>query len=439
MSDAYVETLGWLYRLQARAGIELKLERVHAAAQALGHPERARPTVHVGGTNGKGSTVSMLAAILGAAGYQVGVFTSPHLVSFRERITMNGVPITEDEVVDGIAHVRRMVQEGPSGLGLTSFEIMTLLAWWAFARHRVDVVVLEVGLGGRLDATNVVVPAVTIITNVAVDHEAFLGSDLAGIAAEKAGIIKPGVPVVTAAEGAVATAIHARADALGSAYHERGIDFDLTLGAGDALVFRSPERTIDDLHLALRGRHQRANAAVAVRALELLPGLVPSAASVRAGLASAEWPGRLQVVRASPLVLLDCAHNPAAVDVVVDEVRALAAGRAVRVLFGVMRDKAWHSMLESLSRLATEIVLTRPRQPRSADPRTLAGAVAMPHHVERDPVLAYRALVERSGPDDIVLVTGSIFLVGDVLPVVEPAYRAAAARERQAAVLAGRS
>lgn len=438
MSDAYVETLGWLYRLQARAGIQLKLERVRSAAQALGHPERAAPTIHVAGTNGKGSTVAMLAAILRDAGHRVGVFSSPHLVSFCERITIGGVPITEDEVVEGVAHVRRTVPGGPEGLGLTSFEIMTLLAWWTFARHGVDVVVLEVGLGGRLDATNVVTPAVTIITNVAVDHEAFLGSDLEGIAGEKAGIIKPGVPVVAGGTGVAAQVIRARAETLGSAYQERGIDFDLTSGAGvgDGLVFRSPMRTIDDLHLRLQGRHQQANAALALRALELMPAFVPSPESVRAGLARADWPGRLQLVRESPRVLLDCAHNPAAIDVVVDEVRASAAGRTVRVLFGVMQDKSWHRMLESLARLATEIVLTRPRQARSADPRVLADAVSIPHRVDDDPERAYRTLVERSAPDDLVLVTGSIFLVGDVLPVVEPAYRVAAARERQAAVQA---
>ena len=437
VSDAYVETLGWLYRLQARAGIQLKLERVAVAAQSLGHPERAAPTIHVGGTNGKGSTVAMLAAILAAAGHRVGVFSSPHLVSFRERITIGGVPIAEDEVVEGVEQVRRLVPGGPEGLGLTSFEIMTLLAWWTFARHQVDAVVLEVGLGGRLDATNIVVPAVTVITNVAVDHEAFLGSDLEGIAAEKAGIIKPAVPVVTGGTGAAARVLRARAETQGSAYEERGLDFDLAPGADGRLVFRSRMRRIDDLHLGLRGRYQRGNAALAVRALELMPGFVPSVANVRAGLAGAEWPGRLQLVRESPRVLLDCAHNPAAIDVVVDEVRACAAGRAVRVLFGVMRDKSWHSMLESLGRLATELVLTRPRQPRSADPRALAEAVSLPHRVEEDPERAYRAIVERSGPDDIVLVTGSIFLIGDVLPVVEPRYRVAAARERLAAVQAG--
>ncbi len=437
VSDAYVETLGWLYRLQARAGIQLKLERVRVAAEALGHPERAAPTIHVGGTNGKGSTVAMVAAILAADGHRVGVFSSPHLVSFGERITIGGVPIAEAEVVEGVRHVRRVVPAGPEGLGLTSFEIMTLLAWWTFARHRVDVVVLEVGLGGRLDATNVAAPAVTIITNVAADHEAFLGSELEGIAAEKAGIVKPGVPVVTGATGVAARVIRERAETQGSAYQARGVDFDLTPGTDGRLVFRSPTRTIDDLRLGLRGRHQHANAALAVRALEMMPGFVPSPARVRAGLAGAAWPGRLQLVRESPRVLLDCAHNPAAIDVVVDEVRASAAGRAVRVLFGVMRDKAWHSMLESLGRLATEIVLTRPRQPRSADPRMLAEAVSLPHHVDDDPERAYHALVARSASDDIVLVTGSIFLIGDVLPVVEPTYRAAAARERQAAIQAG--
>jgi dihydrofolate synthase/folylpolyglutamate synthase len=434
LTDAYPRTLAWLYRLQAQAGIELKLERVARAAAALGHPERAVAAVHVAGTNGKGSTVSMLAAMLRAGGHRVGVFTSPHLVSFRERIVVDGTPISEEEVVDGFAQLRRVLDPA---LGLTSFEFMTLLAWRTFAAQAVDVAVLEVGLGGRLDATNVVVPVASVITNVAVDHEAYLGAELEGIAAEKAGIIKAGVPVVSGVAGPAAAVVRARARALAAPYHARGEAFDLEVGTDGALVYRSPARTIGALTLALSGSYQRANAALAVRALEVAPRFTPSDAAVRAGLAAAVWPGRLQLVQTSPLVLLDCAHNPAAVDVVVEEVRLLAAGRRVRALFGVMRDKAWHSMLQSLGGLAAEIVLTRPRQPRSAEPDELATATPGPYRVEPDPVAAYRALVARSAAADVVLVTGSIFLIGDVLPAVDERWAAAAAREREATRLAG--
>jgi len=434
-ADAYPAALAWLYRREARVGIELKLERVRQAAARLGHPERAVPCLHVAGTNGKGSTASMLAAMLGAAGRRVGLFTSPHLVTFRERIQVGGVLVAEEEVVDGLAAIRRDVDPA---LGLTAFEIMTLLAWRVFAARAVDVSVLEVGLGGRLDATNLVVPEAAVITNVALEHQAFLGDTLAAIAAEKAGIIKPGVPVVSGATGAAAAVVCARARALASPCEERGAAFDVTAGADGSLVYRSPAGTIPALRLGLDGAHQRANAALAVRALELAPALTPPAAAIRAGLAAVRWPGRLQVVQGTPRVLLDCAHNPAAVETVLDEVRARTVGRRVRALFGVMRDKAWHSMLGSLERVADEIVLTRPSQPRSADPAVLAAAATGPHAVEPDPRRALAALRARSAPEDVVLVIGSSFLVGEVLPDLDPRWAADAERERTAARLAGR-
>jgi dihydrofolate synthase/folylpolyglutamate synthase len=414
---AYEHTLAWLYRLEARRGVDLTLARVRDAAAALGHPERAAPIVHVAGTNGKGSTATMLAAMLRAGGRRVGLFTSPHLVSFRERIVVDGEPVTEDEVVEGVAHVRRTVGDGA---GLTCFEMTTLLAWHVLAARRVDVAVLEVGLGGRLDATNVATPRVAVITNVGLDHEAYLGHDLASIAAEKAGIVKPGVPVVSGAVGVARAVIAARARALGSPLDEAGRTFTLAPGGDGRLAYRSPLRTIEGLELALAGSHQRANAALAIRALELAPGLTPEPAAVRAGLAAVRLPGRLQVVRRAPLVLLDGAHNPAGMDALVHEVRCLAAGRRVRVLFGVMRDKQWQGMLGSLRSLADELVLTRPRQPRSAEPSELAAAAALPVRIRPDPAAAYRELVEASGADDVVLVTGSLFLIGDVLPVVDP-------------------
>ncbi|TMA82157.1 MAG: bifunctional folylpolyglutamate synthase/dihydrofolate synthase [Deltaproteobacteria bacterium] len=457
--DAYVRTLAWLYAREARAGIDLKLARVEAAAARLGHPQRAAAALHVGGTNGKGSTAAMLDAIVRAAGRRVGLYTSPHLVSFRERITIDGVPIAEDEVVEGIGRLRRDLDDAR---GLTAFEVMTLLAWITFAAQRVEVQVLEVGLGGRLDATNVVVPAVAVITNVGRDHEQYLGDTITAIASEKAGIVKPGVPVVSGACGESADVIAARAAALGSPLSVLGRDFgiaaeplqDRSAAAADAaaadtsaahrfaarpqhtLVYRSADGTIDGLRIALAGRHQRDNAALALRALELAPQLTVTPAAMRAGLAGVRWPGRLQVVRRAPDVILDGAHNPAGIDVLVEEVRALAAGRPVRVLFGVMRDKAWPQMLRALDAIAAEIVVTRPRQARSADPNEVATAAPRPVPVVADPMHAYEELVARSGRYDVVLVTGSLFLVGDVLAAIDPAVARDAERERAAARLA---
>jgi dihydrofolate synthase/folylpolyglutamate synthase len=296
--DPYVTTLAWLYRLEAAQGIDLKLERVRRAAAALGHPERSAPTLHVAGTNGKGSTAAMLAAMLAADGRRVGLYTSPHLVSFRERITIDGVPISEEAVVEGVTAIRATLG---AALDLTCFEVMTLLAWRAFAAAKVDVVVLEVGLGGRLDATNVVTPVVAIVTNVALDHEAYLGNDLATIAREKAGIIKAGVPVVSGATGVAAEVVAARAAELGSPLEVFDRDFTLAPEPDGSLVYRSRATTLGSLALGLAGAHQRRNAGLALRTLELAPALTPTAAAMRAGLADVRWPGRLQVVSREPL------------------------------------------------------------------------------------------------------------------------------------------
>ncbi|HEY2385579.1 MAG TPA: folylpolyglutamate synthase/dihydrofolate synthase family protein [Candidatus Binatia bacterium] len=425
--DAYVQTLTWLYAREAQAGIDLKIARVAAAVERLGHPERAAPALHVGGTNGKGSTAAMLDAMLRAGGRRVGLYTSPHLVSFRERIVVDGVPVSEEEVVDGIARLRRDLDDAR---GLTAFEVMTLLAWLVFAARAVEMQVLEVGLGGRLDATNVMTPEVAVITNVGRDHEAFLGDTIGAIAGEKAGIVKPGVPVVSGARGEAREVIAARAAALGSPLSELGRDFALTPSADGTCAYRAPGASIEGITLALQGRFQRANAALALRALELAVPL--EAAAVRAGLASASWPGRLQLVRRAPDVLLDGAHNPAGIDVLVEEMRVLAAGRRIRVLIGVMQDKDWSPMLRSLARITASLVVTRPRQARSADPWRVAADSPVPARVVEDPAEAYGEILATSRPDDVVLATGSLFLVGDLLAAIDPAWAAAAERERAA-------
>jgi dihydrofolate synthase / folylpolyglutamate synthase len=238
--------------------------------------------------------------------------------------------------------------------------------------------------------------------------------------------------------GPGAAVIAARSAELGSPLEVLGRDFTLAPDSDGRLAYRSRAGTIAPLALALPGAHQHRNAALAVRALELVPVLTPTHAEIAAGLAAVRWPGRLQVVCERPLVILDGAHNAAGIEALVAEVRACAAGRRVRVLFGVMRDKGWQSMLRALGDVAADVVLTRPRQPRSVPPETLAAAVTGAVQVIEDPEEAYRALLASSGPDDVVIVTGSLFLIGDVLPSVDPTLVPAAARERAAARLAGR-
>ncbi len=281
----YQETLDFLYHLEVER-MDLKLERVAAALQLCGSPQRHFPALHIAGTNGKGSTAALLHAVLSTAGYRVGLFTSPHLIDFCERIRLGDDCISQQEVIDEVVAIRARIE--PAGIQLTPFEMMTVLAFCAFARAQVDVAVVEVGLGGRLDATNVLSPLVSVITSIGLDHQAYLGPTLAHIAREKGGIIKPGVPIVIGkVDGESRDLLCDLALQAHSPAYLHGQDFTISDESNEGIVYQGQAWCLSNLRLGLRGRFQHQNAAVALAALEVIRSSFPvSEESLRQGAAA---------------------------------------------------------------------------------------------------------------------------------------------------------
>ncbi|MGZ6097674.1 MAG: bifunctional folylpolyglutamate synthase/dihydrofolate synthase [Myxococcaceae bacterium] len=404
--------------------VVLGLERMHEALEELGHPELQLHTVQVGGTNGKGSTCAFLEAMLRVAGHRVGLYTSPHLIRVNERIQVAGVAIDDEALGTRVVEVLR---RSPAAAAATYFELGTLLALEHFARERVEVAVLEVGLGGRLDATTAARPRLTALTRVGLDHMEFLGETLAAIAREKAAIFRKGAPAVVSAQPPEAqVVVEACAAAAGSPLLVEGRDFSL-----DALGrYVGPGRVLEGLALGLHGEHQHHNAAVAVTCAHLLEGqgLAVGDEAIRTGLRRTRWPGRLEQIPGDPPLLLDGAHNE-------DGVAALRAaldappyaGRPVHLVFGVVSDKRVGPMLRMLLPRCASAVLTGLPTPRSLDPdgylalaRTLCPSVEVAPSPEEGLARARR----RAGADGWVLVAGSLYLVGAVKAQLEPtAYR----------------
>jgi dihydrofolate synthase / folylpolyglutamate synthase len=411
------EALEFFSRLSP-SSIKLGLERVEAALEALGHPERRFPALHVAGTNGKGSTCAFASAALHAAGHRVGLYTSPHLVRVNERIRVDGVEISDECFGQRILEVLERHPEAATSL--TYFEFGTVVAFWHFAREAVDVAVVEVGLGGRLDATRACVPLVTAITPVSFDHMEYLGNTLGAIAAEKAGILKPGVPVVLSRQAPEALEVLERlAREQRAPVLLEGRDFHLGPRSGGGLAYAGTGLSLEGLSLGLRGEHQWQNAAVALAALEQLSarGVNVSPDSLRIGLAGARWPGRLEELGGSPPVLLDGAHNPAGVGVLLEGLRSLYPGRRVHCVFGVVADKDRGPMLRALLPACSSVHLTPLDTPRSLAPeRYLDEARALCANTYSYPSLdaALEGARDRAAPSDVVLCTGSLFLVGSV-------------------------
>ena len=417
MSD-YSETLAWLYGLEVER-MDLKLERTTRALRLGDDPQRQFPSVHIAGTNGKGSTAAILHALLSAAGYQVGLFTSPHLIDFCERIRIGRRWVSPPEVVDTVAAIKSDLK--PTGLRLTPFEMMTVLAFRLFARAGVDIAIVEVGLGGRLDATNVLTPLVSIITSIGLDHQQYLGSTLADIAREKGGIIKPAVPVVLGQlDRESRDVLDRRARDQGSATLAYGRDFTLEKDAAGRYCYGGKRHQYDALQLSLNGKFQAHNAALAVASLEYLQDAFPvTATQIRTGLRSVHWPGRLDIVSTQPLVILDGAHNIQALHALLAELPDLAPNRRPVFLFGVMRDKAWRPMVAALEQVAAEVVVTAAAQPRAEDPYTVQRAFSANCSVRtvKGAAAACRQLLHQVGSQDVMVVCGSLFLVGEVLPL----------------------
>ena len=416
---SYSETLERIYNLHGGT-IDLRLDRVAGALKLFGQPETKFPSIHIAGTNGKGSTSAMLQRMLSLAGYRAALYTSPHLVSFTERIKIGDREITEAEVVATADEIWQ--RTAAAGIALTYFEVVTVMAFIYFARQPTDIAVIEVGLGGRFDATNVITPLVSLITTISKDHEAFLGSDLLSIAGEKAGIIKPGVPVVCGAVGAEVQAVFRRsAQERGSKAHFFGEDFNFSLKNEGFFDYTGLKRHYSDLSLGLRGRHQKYNAAVALAALEVVQDRFPvSEESVRAGLATVRWPGRLEVMLERPTVIIDGAHNGEGVLALVEELKHYR-GRKITLLFAAMADKDWPLMLARLTEVVAEVMFTKVAMERSAEPDDLARSMAgrLPSRSRADSRTALRLLIDEAAAADVIVVAGSLYLLGEIRPMLQ--------------------
>lgn len=414
---SYAETIAWLQRLEVTSGWDLKLERMRAALAVCGQPEAAFPAVHVAGTNGKGSTAAMVEAVLRQVGRRTGLYTSPHLVDFAERVRAGGRSIPHDAVVALVEELRRVLDA--AGIALTHFEFCTLLAFTWFARIGVEVGVIEVGLGGRLDATNTVHPVATAVTSIAHDHEEWLGRGLTQIAFEKAGIAKPGVPLVVGRLPAeAAEVVLAHAAAVGAPVLRAGRDGVFADG-----VFRGPDGTTwRDLAPGVAGAFQARNAEVALLLLAVLRrrfGVTEDA--VRTGLAAVRWPGRLAVISERPRVVIDGAHNPAGMAALAAELPLLVGTRRLVLVLAVMADKDWPAMLAPLLPRADEVVATRVGR-RGLDADRLAAALpaGTPVRVLHDPHEAVSTAVARAGREGAVLIAGSLFLAGAAYETLAP-------------------
>jgi dihydrofolate synthase / folylpolyglutamate synthase len=400
----YSETIQFLYELRL-FGLKFGLENTRHLAALAGRPQDKLRFIHVAGTNGKGSTCAMLENIYRAAGLRVGLFTSPHLVSFAERIQVNRKPIAPEDAA-------RLVEEmkaGPAFSGgenrPTFFEVVTVLALKYFAEQRCDLVVWETGLGGRLDATNIVDPLASVITNVQLDHQQWLGHTLPEIAREKAGIIKDHVPIITGTEDVEALQVIA----------ETARKHHAPLG----VVTPSDGRAMARYEIALAGEHQRMNAAVAARTAQILGGQIPvPEPALRRGLKETQWAGRCQIIQRDngQTVLLDGAHNPAGAQTLAGVWQGQFAGKQGALILGIMRDKDGGAICKILAPLARHIFLAPIGSERSADPRLLADDCRRANPTA--PITVCRSLAEAfaiAGAEPFVVVTGSLYLAGEAL------------------------
>jgi dihydrofolate synthase/folylpolyglutamate synthase len=417
----YNEVLDYLFSME-KFGLKLGLTNITKFLSKIGNPHNSFDSIHVAGTNGKGSTVAIMESILIAAGYRIAAYTSPHLVDFRERIKINGRFIDKKYVADFINDNLKKIEK----LQLTYFEVVTGLAFSYFKDEKVDVALIETGLGGRLDATNVINPKVTVITNVATEHTKWLGFKIREIAAEKAGVIKPGVPVVTAAVNFDARKVirqtcEQQKSNLVSVFDEtQWVIKEITRDSTEMDIFTRSNKYYN-LRLQLPGRHQLENAMSGLIALELLEdhtGIKISSPSVAAGFRNIKWDGRLQRISDNPDIILDVAHNPAALGRIREYFSEFFEDKKVIAVFGILSDKDYKQMLEELDRIADIIILTRPMTDRAADPEMLAKEIPKNgFNINVIPMVddAYRSAKEIAEKDDVILVTGSHFTVGEVL------------------------
>jgi len=420
MEERLTRTLDWLYSLEARGEI-YKLERMDAALALIGNPHRKLRAVHIAGTKGKGSVAAMLDSVLRAAGMRVGLYTKPHLVNLSERTRIDGAEMPARRMLDYIDSLRAIYDR--AGLALTFFEFTVAMMFLYFAEEHVDIAVVETGLGGRLDSTNVVTPILSVITPIGFDHMEYLGYTIPAIAAEKGGIIKPEVPVVIGARDH-----EARATLSSIAAQRRSatrlVDRDYTFRSHSPehrIDYQGLALSLDSVELGLAGPFQHENAAIALAVVEELraQGHGISEAAIRRGLREVYWPGRFDIVSRNPTVILDCAHNELSVSALLETISVeLDPHLRPHLVFGCLASKQWERMATMLAPRISAVTLTQARPKNPLDPAALLPIFSahVPARIERDPMAAIGRTVNESAGSEVVLVTGSVYLIGEIYP-----------------------
>ena len=421
----YEETLVYLYNLE-RFGIKLDLSNITSILNRLGNPHLKFPSIHIAGTNGKGSVAAMLHSILCESGYKTGIYTSPHLVDFRERIRVRQDLIEKDFVLDFVQDLKDEIDQ----FGFTFFEVTTAMAFAYFAQNKVDVAVVETGLGGRLDASNMINPLISVITNINLEHTKHLGDAIHQIASEKAGIIKEGVPTITAVnqpealDAIRAVCVQRKSELI---HVEDASSYTVLESSilGSKFNFSSNSFKYENIELNLAGDHQVLNAATTLTAIQKLRelGWKVDEQKIRDGLKKVKWRARLEIFRKEPLVLLDVAHNPAGIRALVQTLDQLFPDERIIFVFGVMEDKDHRSMLKQMCKKAKFMVLTKPNYKRTAEPESLKEAVVkanIPFEIIPQVKQAYHFALKKAELDHIICITGSHFTVGEFLSLSQP-------------------
>jgi len=417
---AFRESLDYLYGLE-KFGMIFGLAKVEGILEAIGNPHEAVRAIHIGGTNGKGSTAAMMASILEKEGYRVGLYTSPHLVRFTERIKVNGKEIEEKEVASLTGWMRERIEAARIPPPFTFFDFTTAMALHYFSQKVVDLAILEVGLGGRLDSTNVITPLLSVVTNVARDHEDVLGKGILRIAREKAGIIKRGRPFITAAVQPQVLRLFSEICREEEApYYRVGKDFRYLRAGQESFDYEGLNRKLWNIQLGLHGFHQILNATTALGAMEVLEdlGYRVSTEAMMEGLKAVEWQGRLEMVCSSPRVVVDGAHNPAGAQVLREALEKGYRYRRLILLAGIMKDKEFKSILHTLSPLADQIILSRPPIDRAAAPTVLLKALGK-NGQKAELIEDFSEAIERglsmTEEEDLFCITGSLYTVGEAI------------------------
>jgi dihydrofolate synthase/folylpolyglutamate synthase len=414
------QTLDWLYSLESRGEI-FKLDRMEHALSLVGNPHLRLPAIHIAGTKGKGSVAAMLDSCLRAAGYRCGLYTKPHLVNLTERTRINGVEIEPGLMLDYIERLRAIYDR--AAMALTFFEFTVVLMFLYFADSGLDIAVIETGLGGRLDSTNVVRPLLSVITPIGFDHVEYLGYSIASIAGEKGGIIKREIPVVVGARQPDArTTLSSIAAQKGSPVMMIDREFSYTSHApSHRLDYHGLSLELESIELGLGGAFQHENAAIAMAALEAMraQGWRIDEPAIRHGLRHLIWPGRFDIVSRRPTVILDCAHNELSIEALLDTIaQEFGPETKPKLVFGCLEDKNWARMGELLAPRVSDAILTRVKPKRPLNPERLLPCFAsmVPTRVIREPWQAVEQVMAESGSGDLILVTGSVYLIGEIYP-----------------------